>query len=66
MDATSHLKSNLEHAQWRVRFVRSLLDVHQHCVDTTNESWWLEEANLLQRLAAAEEELVLQTRAKVG
>jgi hypothetical protein len=40
--------------------------VHQHCVDTTNESWWLEEANLLQRLAAAEEELVLQTRAKVG
>ena len=66
MDSATHLKDNLEHAQWRVRFVRSLLDVHQHCVDTTNESWWLEEAVLLQRLAAAEEELALQSQEKAG
>jgi hypothetical protein len=66
MDSATHLQGKLEHAQWRVRFARSLLDVHQHCVDTTNESWWLEEADLLQRLASAEEELALQKREKAG
>jgi hypothetical protein len=66
MDRHLYHKNNLDHARWRVRFVRSLLDVHQHCVDTTREEWWIEEANLLQRLAAAEEELVLQSQERVG
>jgi hypothetical protein len=66
MDPCLRHKDNLEHARWRVRFVRSLLDVHQHCVDTTREQWWIEEADLLQRLAAAEEELALQRQGKAG
>jgi hypothetical protein len=60
MDPRLYLKDNLEHARWRVRFVRSLLDVHQHCMDATREEWWIEEAALLQRLAAAEDELKVQ------
>ena len=62
MDATLHQQTNLEHAQWRVRFVRSLLDTHQHCVDTHSKGWWLKEAELLQRLAAAEDDLTMQMR----
>lgn len=60
MDSRLHLKDNLEHARWRVRFVRSLLDAHQYCMDATRNEWWIEEADLLQRLAAAEDELKMQ------
>ncbi|RBP36867.1 hypothetical protein DES53_1158 [Roseimicrobium gellanilyticum] len=66
MDPRLHLKDNLDHARWRVRFVKSLLDVHQHCVDTSRESWWAEEADLLLRLTAAEEDLEMQSRDKAG
>jgi hypothetical protein len=63
MNAVLQLHEDLDHARWRVRFVRRLLDVHQNCVDTHNQKWWLEEADLLQQLAAAEDDLAIQTQA---
>jgi hypothetical protein len=47
----------LEHAQWRVGFVRSLLDLHRHTLSLGGAEWIKEETVLVERLAAAENEL---------
>ncbi len=47
----------LEHAQWRVDFVRSLLDLHRHSIAVRGAEWSREETVLIERLAAAESEL---------
>jgi hypothetical protein len=63
MNTVTQFREDLEHARWRVRFVRRLLDVHQNCMGSGDQKWWLEEADLLQQLAAAEDDLATQTRA---
>ncbi len=57
---------NLAHAHWRVKFLKRLLDVHRACANRTNTEWLLEEANLLQRIAAADDELTLRKRESSG
>jgi hypothetical protein len=55
-------RRRLEHAQWRVDFVRSLLDLHRHSISVRGGEWIREEDILVQRLAAAEKELQEVTR----
>jgi hypothetical protein len=47
----------LEHAQWRVDFTRSLLDLHRHSIAQHGAEWSREESILIERLASAENEL---------
>jgi hypothetical protein len=47
----------LEHAQWRVDFARSLLDLHRHSISMHGAEWIREETILVERLASAENEL---------
>ena len=56
----------IAHAHWRVKFLKRLLDVHRHCANRTNIEWLLEEASLLQRIAAADDELTLRKRESSG
>jgi hypothetical protein len=50
------LRRELEHAQWRVKFLTSLLQSHRF-VRTSDEEWTDKEADYVKRLASAVEEL---------
>jgi hypothetical protein len=56
----------LEHAQWRVDFTRSLLDLHRHSIAVHGTEWNREEAILIERLASAENELQRVTAQQFG
>lgn len=47
-------KSDLEHAQWRVRFLSRLLDIHRATPRPGDQEWLLEEADFLQQISMAE------------
>jgi hypothetical protein len=47
---------NLEHARWRVEFLRSLLQAHQ-ALPSRKQFWKNQEATMLTHLFAAEQEL---------
>jgi hypothetical protein len=48
---------HLQHAEWRVGFVRSLLEMHRHSIALHGAEWSREETILIDRLATAEAEL---------
>lgn len=56
MDPHSHAFDNLAHARWKVNFIRHLL--HAHLASPWKHTWeWQEQhAEILHRLAAAEDE----------
>jgi uncharacterized protein HemX len=58
MNTTQARTDQLSHAQWRVRFLKSLLKVHRSIPQWTSYDWLLQEADYLQRIAQAERELV--------
>lgn len=59
MDPQLHALDNLEHAHWRVNFVRHLLQAHLASPWKGTREWQAQHADFLHQLAAAEDELAI-------
>lgn len=57
MDPRIHALDNLEHAQWKVNFIRHLLQAHLASPWKGTSEWQAQRAEFLLRLASAEDEL---------
>lgn len=53
---------DLYHAHWRLKIIKHLLEAHRASPWKGNVSWRLQEADYLQRLASAEDQLLLCRR----
>jgi hypothetical protein len=62
MDPELTLLDDLYHAHWRLKIIRHLLEAHRASPWKGNVSWRLQEADYLQRLASAEDQLLLCRR----
>ena len=51
MKPAPKLIEDLSHAQWRVRFLKNLLNVHRSIPQLTSYDWLLQEADYIQRIA---------------
>lgn len=63
MDPHIHALNNLEHAHWKVSFIRHLLRAHLASPWKGTHEWKTQHAEFLHRLAAAEDELAICERA---
>ena len=55
-DDEEHLKSNLEHARWRVGFLRCMLESHR-LLPWQDNDWLRKESEYLRRLIMAQGQL---------
>ncbi|RBP40515.1 hypothetical protein DES53_108222 [Roseimicrobium gellanilyticum] len=58
-----HALDNLEHAHWKVNFIRHLLQAHLVSPWKGTREWQEQHADFLHRLAAAEDELSICRKA---
>jgi hypothetical protein len=63
MNPHIHALDNLEHAQWKVNFIRHLLQAHLASPWKGTREWQLQHAEFLLRLSTAEDELALCKKA---
>jgi hypothetical protein len=63
MDPHIHALNNLEHAHWKVNFIRHLLQAHLASPWKGTREWQAQHAEYLHRLATAEDELAICERA---
>jgi hypothetical protein len=57
LDLTVKNWDDFDHARWRVKFLLSLVQMHQTSPNRGSETWAQEEAAFTERLAAAEKDL---------
>ncbi len=57
----THL-DDLYHAHWRVKIIKHLLEAHRASPWKGSVAWRLQEADYLQRLASADDQLMLCRR----
>lgn len=61
MKPTPQRLDDLAHAQWRVKFLKNLLEVHRSALQRSSQDWLLQETDYVQRLVQAEKELALKS-----
>ena len=57
MEATPEAINSYRHARWKVILVKGLIESHKACSHKGSPSWYSEQAELLNRLQMAEQEL---------
>jgi hypothetical protein len=57
----SHL-DDIYHAHWRVKIIKHLMEAHRASPWKGSVTWRLQEADYLQQLASADDQLVLSRR----
>ena len=62
MDPELTYLDDLYHAHWRLKIVKHLLNTHRASPWKGSVAWRLEEADYLQRLTSAEDQLILCRR----
>lgn len=63
MDPQLHAQDNLAHAQWKVNFIRHLIQAHLRSSKKETTDWQGRHAAMLHRLASAEDEVNLSKQA---